>query len=59
MTKNQNKLPVIEKAGYSLGDLAINLVFQTLVTFIALFILCVLLLFYPIGKKMEVKLKKN
>lgn len=29
------KLTVVEKVGYSLGDLAANLVFQTLVTFIA------------------------
>ena len=29
------KLSVVEKVGYSLGDLAANLVFQTLVTFIA------------------------
>lgn len=31
------KLSVTEKVGYSLGDLAANLVFQTLVTFIAFF----------------------
>ncbi|WP_158967267.1 MFS transporter [Paraglaciecola sp. L3A3] len=31
------KLSVTEKIGYSLGDLAANLVFQTLVTFIAFF----------------------
>jgi Na+/melibiose symporter-like transporter len=31
------KLSVIEKIGYSLGDLAANLIFQTLVTFIAFF----------------------
>ncbi|MBN2166314.1 MAG: MFS transporter [Marinilabiliaceae bacterium] len=30
-----NKISVVEKIGYSLGDLAANLVFQTLVTFIA------------------------
>ena len=31
MTENGQKLSVIEKTGYSLGDLAANLVFQTLV----------------------------
>lgn len=31
------KLTVIEKAGYSLGDLAANLVFQTLITYLAYF----------------------
>ncbi|MBZ4191970.1 MFS transporter [Niabella beijingensis] len=31
------KLSIIEKAGYSLGDLAANLVFQTLVTYLAFF----------------------
>ena len=31
------KLSVLEKVGYSLGDLAANLIFQTLVTFIAFF----------------------
>lgn len=31
------KLSVIEKAGYSLGDLAANLVFQTLMTYLAYF----------------------
>ena len=31
------KLSVVEKVGYSLGDLAANLIFQTLVTFIAFF----------------------
>ncbi len=35
MTNNSQKLSVTEKVGYSLGDLAANLVFQTLVTFIA------------------------
>src|ERR1700761_406953 len=30
-------LSVIEKVGYSLGDLAANLIFQTLVTFLAFF----------------------
>ncbi|MBC3765052.1 MFS transporter [Neptunicella marina] len=32
-----HKLSVVEKIGYSLGDLAANLIFQTLVTFIAFF----------------------
>src|SRR5688572_24041950 len=31
------KLSVFEKIGYSLGDLAANLVFQTLVTYLAYF----------------------
>ena len=31
------KLPLVEKIGYSLGDLAANLIFQTLVTFLAFF----------------------
>jgi glycoside/pentoside/hexuronide:cation symporter, GPH family len=31
------KLSVTEKIGYSLGDLAANLIFQTLVTFLAFF----------------------
>ncbi len=35
MTQTSQKLSVTEKVGYSLGDLAANLVFQTLVTFIA------------------------
>ncbi len=33
--QNAQKLSVVEKVGYSLGDLAANLVFQTFVTFIA------------------------
>ncbi|WP_293749048.1 MFS transporter [uncultured Paraglaciecola sp.] len=37
MAENTEKLSVLEKVGYSLGDLAANLVFQTLVTFIAFF----------------------
>lgn len=38
MTKiNNNKVSVIEKIGYSLGDLAANLIFQTLMTFLAFF----------------------
>ncbi|SBS33312.1 Inner membrane symporter YicJ [Marinomonas spartinae] len=32
-----HKLSVIEKVGYSLGDLAANLIFQTLLTFLAFF----------------------
>src|SRR5690606_11616709 len=35
MNIQSQKLSVTEKVGYSLGDLAANLVFQTLVTFIA------------------------
>ena len=36
--ENQNqKLTVLEKIGYSLGDLAANLIFQTLMTFLAYF----------------------
>ncbi|AWV97635.1 MFS transporter [Arcticibacterium luteifluviistationis] len=34
---NTHKLSVLEKVGYSLGDLAANLVFQTLVTYLAYF----------------------
>lgn len=37
MTITSHKLSVTEKIGYSLGDLAANLVFQTLVTFLAFF----------------------
>ncbi|HKM92356.1 MAG TPA: MFS transporter [Prolixibacteraceae bacterium] len=37
MTKNSQKVSVVEKIGYSLGDLAANLIFQTLMTFIAFF----------------------
>jgi GPH family glycoside/pentoside/hexuronide:cation symporter len=37
MNQTNDKLSVIEKVGYSLGDLAANLIFQTLVTFIAFF----------------------
>jgi len=33
----EQRLSVIEKVGYSLGDLAANLIFQTLVTFLAFF----------------------
>jgi len=31
------KISVVEKIGYSLGDLAANLIFQTLMTFLAFF----------------------
>ena len=34
---SSHKLSVIEKIGYSLGDLAANLIFQTLMTFLAFF----------------------
>lgn len=37
MIASQQKLSVKEKIGYSLGDLAANLVFQTLVTYLAYF----------------------
>lgn len=37
MHQSNYKLTFIEKLGYSLGDLAANLIFQTLVTFIAFF----------------------
>lgn len=37
MPSESEKLSVIEKVGYSLGDLAANLIFQTFVTFIAFF----------------------
>ena len=37
MRSGAAKLSVIEKIGYSLGDLAANLVFQTLVTYLAFF----------------------
>ena len=37
MDQSEHKLSVIEKIGYSLGDLAANLVFQTLVTYLAYF----------------------
>lgn len=35
MSTNLQKLSVLEKVGYSLGDLAANLIFQTLVTYLA------------------------
>lgn len=37
MSTTSQKLSVFEKIGYSLGDLAANLVFQTLVTYLAYF----------------------
>ena len=37
MSIQSHKLSVLEKIGYSLGDLAANLVFQTLVTYLAYF----------------------
>ncbi len=37
MSNDSQKLSVMEKIGYSLGDLAANLVFQTLVTYLAYF----------------------
>lgn len=37
MYSNTQKLSVVEKIGYSLGDLAANLIFQTLMTFLAYF----------------------
>lgn len=37
MNHTTHKLSVIEKLGYSLGDLSANLIFQTLVTFLAFF----------------------
>ena len=39
MNSSSQKLSVLEKVGYSLGDLAANLVFQTLVTWIAYYYL--------------------
>ncbi|MBN2742467.1 sugar (glycoside-pentoside-hexuronide) transporter [Breznakibacter xylanolyticus] len=37
MNTSTHKISVIEKIGYSLGDLAANLIFQTLMTFLAFF----------------------
>jgi Na+/melibiose symporter-like transporter len=37
MNNPSQKISVVEKIGYSLGDLAANLVFQTLVTYLAYF----------------------
>lgn len=37
MNSLTQKIPLVEKIGYSLGDLAANLIFQTLMTFLAFF----------------------
>ncbi len=37
MNTTSQKISVLEKVGYSLGDLAANLVFQTLITYLAFF----------------------
>ncbi len=37
MNNGTQKISIIEKVGYSLGDLAANLVFQTLITYLAFF----------------------
>ena len=37
MKGNEQKISFVEKIGYSLGDLAANLIFQTLMTFLAFF----------------------
>jgi Na+/melibiose symporter-like transporter len=37
MENNSQRVSVLEKIGYSLGDLAANLIFQTLMTFLAFF----------------------
>lgn len=37
MTQPTAKISIVEKIGYSLGDLAANLIFQTLMTFLAFF----------------------
>ncbi len=37
MKQESQRISVVEKIGYSLGDLAANLIFQTLMTFIAFF----------------------
>ena len=37
MAAGSQKLSILEKVGYSLGDLAANLIFQTLMTFLAFF----------------------
>jgi Na+/melibiose symporter-like transporter len=38
MKSISEKLSITEKIGYSLGDLAANLVFQTLMTYLAYFL---------------------
>ncbi len=35
--KQLSKVTLVEKIGYSLGDLAANLIFQTLITYLAFF----------------------
>lgn len=37
MNSTPERLPILEKIGYSLGDLSANLIFQTLVTFLSYF----------------------
>ena len=37
MKSDSQKVSFVEKVGYSLGDLAANLVFQTLITYLAYF----------------------
>jgi Na+/melibiose symporter-like transporter len=37
MSTNTQRISVVEKIGYSLGDLSANLIFQTLMTFLAFF----------------------
>lgn len=37
MASTEHALSVREKLGYSLGDLAANLIFQTLITYLAFF----------------------
>jgi Na+/melibiose symporter-like transporter len=37
MTTSSQRISVFEKIGYSLGDLSANLIFQTLVTYLAYF----------------------
>jgi glycoside/pentoside/hexuronide:cation symporter, GPH family len=37
MNSKSQKISIVEKIGYSLGDLAANLVFQTLITYLAFF----------------------
>ena len=37
MKSTSEKISVLEKIGYSLGDLSANLIFQTLMTFLAYF----------------------
>ena len=38
MGQSTQKVSLLEKIGYSLGDLAANLVFQTLITYLAFFL---------------------